>query len=209
MQRRRSVLALAAAALAPTAGCTSAFDGLRAPARTRPPAGRSRAEGAQISATDAAFPDASYVPENDTVRYPATRSGDEVEDEYLAFETWAFREGAAVAADAVQRELADSLPDTSLLSVAFGGREQADYHVSVAHETRVDESGDVVAAPDVSVSRLVDTTPRTVTATVELDGASATHDYPVFVAWHENEPGPKARRLSRYRSVTSPGTTTA
>lgn len=204
MPSRRRVLALAATGTALTAGCLSPTtsepdaatpsndrtDATTASADDEPTTGGDPATGpvrggaAQASAErEVVDEDYEYVEGNDTVRYPATMSGDSVVDYgYEPFEEWAHVEGASVAADRVHSLLAERLSSTSSLSVAVGRRDDGDgLRLAVSLTTHLDRDGDVISEPSVSRAAAVRATPHTVSATVHFAGRTHTDTYPVYV----------------------------
>ncbi|WP_232688437.1 hypothetical protein [Halobacterium zhouii] len=194
MPSRRRVLGLAAAALTTTSGCVAAPVSGGAPVAdvhaTRPQDGKTRGEADPISVertvTDA---DYEYLPSNDTVRYPATMSGGEVDNYgYAPFEKWADVETLSVAAQAVRNRFAQRFENTRFVSAGISNPEGEPLQVSVSHRTLLDESGDVIGKPDVSVSRLVEATPSSITATVGFSGQTATRTHPAFVVWDAHVP---------------------
>lgn len=127
--------------------------------------------------------DYQYVESNDTVRYPALMSGDTVvEYAYEPFEDWGRVEGASVAAEHVRSLLEKRVPDAETLTVAMSNRgEQDGLRLSVSLTTHLDRDGEVLSEPSVSRSEVVESTPRSATATVYFAGRTHTETYPVYV----------------------------
>lgn len=190
MPSRRRVLGFTAGALATASGCIAAPVSGGEPTAVPdtsvlPEEGKTRGEADPITVERAITDsDQKYIPSNDTVRYPATMSGGEVEDYgYVSFETWTDIETLAVAARAIRDRFQEHFENTNLVSVRSSSPRANQLQVYVFHRTEVDDSGDVVAAPAVSVSALADATPRSVTATVEFQGQTATRTHPAYVGW--------------------------
>ena len=189
MPSRRSVLSLTTGVFVAFAGCSS----LRAVTPPKPRTsseGEARGEAPAITldpqSTDS---ESTYVPSNDTVRYPATESGGEVDSyRHVSFARWSRAEAASIAVRAVRERLERRFDDLHLVSVGIGGLESGTLGVAVGYRVETNESGVVVDRPDASVSALLAAVPRTVTATVELAGKTATHDVPVAVAWGSGVP---------------------
>lgn len=130
-------------------------------------------------------PDYVYVPENDTVRYPATKSGGEVSRYgYEPFHEWAYTEGAFVASRTVRDRLLDAFPGESALAVgvsAAEGHEGDLLDVVVTLRTHYDPEGETVAEPEVAASRVVGETPYRVETTLHFADRTTTDRYRVFV----------------------------
>lgn len=116
---------------------------------------------------------------------------------YIPFEEWADVRGATVASAAVRDRLRDRFEDLDLVSVGVSNPpesgdtpERNELQVSVDHRTEIDESGEVIDEPSVSVPELVDATPRSLTATVHFADHTATNTYPVVVRWYTVVPLP-------------------
>jgi hypothetical protein len=195
MPSRRKFLSLALGSIAAISGCISppVSDGNNVEP-PRPPSssenGKTRGEADPITVEETITdPDDEYVPSNDTVRYPATMSGGEVDEyRYISFENWADVETLSVAEDAVESDLRERFDDLAYISVSIGKTREGTLRVGVIHQTLLDGTGNVISAPDISVSKLVEATPQSVTATVHLAGKSATRTYPVIVYWDAHVP---------------------
>lgn len=121
-----------------------------------------------------------YVESNDTVRYPAVKSGDEVlEYGHDSFDDWTSSEGVDVGVHAVYNLVDERVGREYGGSVRAGPDGSA--VVSLRVVTRVDRDGDVVSEPDVSFADLVAAAPRSVTSTIHFAGKSATHTHEVWV----------------------------
>jgi len=197
LSRRQFLGATATTAAVATAGCLGSFDaGGDGPTTDETPTTnatttaalspgeQTRGEAKPVSTTETITADRyEYVEANDTVRYPATRSGGEVSSYgYSAFGRWAKVEGASAAGPAILGRLDSRLESMASISAGFGSREESDQlSVYVAHVTLQDRSGSVIDEPEVPIGRVVAETPRSVEVTIEFAGNSGTHSYPVFV----------------------------
>lgn len=105
-----------------------------------------------------------------------------------SFEDWARLECGDVATDAVVGVVADRL-GRDLESVGSGLRGLAfGFVLTVDHNVLRDGDGEVVSRPNVSLNRLVEAAPRTLTVTVALDGVDGrerTRQFPVGVGHSE------------------------
>ena len=126
--------------------------------------------------------DYTYVPGNHSVRYPATMSGGEVASyRTIPFEQWARVECAEAGTIAVREHLNATLPTDRLRDTGIGKHDDVPLHIGVSHNTVMDEHGDVVYEPPVSAQELANRTPRSVTATIDFAGQTATNTVPVYV----------------------------
>ncbi|WP_255149150.1 hypothetical protein [Halorarius halobius] len=145
--------------------------------------GAPRGEGEPVSTRRAVADDAvEYLPEEDAVRYP-TRVGADGPEAYETepFERWARRRCASVGSEAVLPAL-DERFDTELEGIGKGVEsEYLGLVISVMATTTRNREGEVVSEPNVAFDRLVARTPRTVRATVTLEGREHTRSVPVFV----------------------------
>lgn len=182
MPSRRQFLGLVAAV--GTAGCTA-----RAPSASTTTVAplddgdRVRGRGDELSVDrERSLDDGqSYVPSNETIRYPATRSGGEVDSYgHIAVEEWLQLEAAFVAERAVRDHLDDRLRSTKRLSVGATTRGGPETALDVVHATyeNSDEPNDEPAVPAADIAT---ETPRTVAVSAQFDGRTATRSYPVFV----------------------------
>lgn len=134
-----------------------------------------------------------YLEATDEVRYVAAyrhTNHDEVENaskperepvyETTPFERWGETECAHAAAlevgDIIENAF-DGGANTSPGVTTRDGKKvvEADYH------THLDRDGDVISKPSVEFERVVEVTPRSVTATVSLEGHEHADTVPVFV----------------------------
>ncbi|MFB6270385.1 MAG: hypothetical protein ABEH83_10600, partial [Halobacterium sp.] len=124
-----------------------------------------------------------YVESNDTVRFPAARSGGTVvQYEYEPFDEWAAVEGASVAATRVRARLSGRVGASDAISVAIGSPEDSDrLRVTVMLYTHLDREGDVISEPSVSRSAVAAAAPRSVTVTLHFADRTHTDTYPVYV----------------------------
>jgi hypothetical protein len=190
MPSRRRVIGYTACALTGVAGCVSVPDVSNDPndipdTSTLPANERTRAEGdpTSVERTVTDF-DNEYIPENDTVRYEAVSSGGNVkEHHYVSFEEWADNKAESVASSGIRRYLETRLQSMAFVSVRSGDVERPAPYVEVVHRSETDDSGAIVDEPEISLSRLVETTPSTITVTADIAIAdkSVTREYPVFV----------------------------
>lgn len=162
----------AAGCIAPTAAGPALDDGERTRAR-----GSTASVERDLSLDD----DYTYVASNDTIRYPARRSGGETASSgTIPVAEWLRLQAVFVAKDAVRARLDAELPGTDWIDVAATGRGGPDTEVEVVHTTY-----EVADGPDdepaVSAGRLVSTAPRTVAVTARFADHAATGTYPVFV----------------------------
>lgn len=146
--------------------------------------GGRRGEGDPIS-TERTVPgtDVEYLPERDAVRWPALvgTGGDIEEYETEPFEDWASREAASAARTVVPSTVRDRIGH-ELEGVGYGVESEfVGLVVSVSAVTSLNRDGEATAEPNVSVDTLVDATPRSVEATVRLDGREYTRRVPAFV----------------------------
>lgn len=124
----------------------------------------------------------SYLEQADEVRYVTRYAGGEPQ-EYTKepYDKWAKRKCASVGSTAVLPAIRDRSPTTvngigkGVESRLFGTVISVDYLISRNRE------GDRKRTPDVSFSELVEVTPRSVQATIVLDGREYTRSVPVVV----------------------------
>ncbi|WP_440988585.1 twin-arginine translocation signal domain-containing protein [Haloarchaeobius baliensis] len=180
--RRQFLGATATAAAVGGAGCLGDLDAGDGSEPTTLDAGeRARGEADPIDTERAVDdPDLEYVESNDTVRYPEEMSGETVV-EYGTIDIGEFlRLEAETAAElAVNTTFQPPLPDREYIEVATV-REDGSTRVVVQWITALDGSDEVVGEPDIGLATLVDELPRTIAATAEFAGETATHEFPVF-----------------------------
>lgn len=142
---------------------------------------RPRAEGDPVSVERTIADDAvEYRPASDTVRWSRSTDGTGPY-ETEPFERWASRKCAAVGADVVLPTIRDR-SDGEVTGVATGvSGTLVGTVVTVRVGATYDLDGNVVSEPSVSVEEVIDVTPRTVRATITLDGREHTRPVPVFV----------------------------
>ena len=173
---------------APTDAVSENLSTTPADARTDAPSKPVRCRGESISVERSVSDapgyddDIEYYPANATIRYVAARSGDEVAafDE-MSFERWGSIECAEAGLERVRAVTADRLSTDAFGSgmgqpPGFLPSNSLVIWVNVA--TRVD--GDATETPSVSLSRLAAAAPRSVDATVSLDGDAFSRTVPVF-----------------------------
>jgi hypothetical protein len=133
-------------------------------------------------------PDLEYLPEKNAVRFPSlmNQSG-VVAYDTMPFGRWSQLQCAEAGVEAVWAVVSDRVDDPTRIgrgaTSSFPGMV-----VELSHDTELDEDGNVVAEPTVSFDELLDVTPESVTASVSLDGTTATHTVPVQVI--ESSSGP-------------------
>ncbi|NHN43051.1 hypothetical protein G9C85_15650 [Halorubellus sp. JP-L1] len=197
MPSRRAVLratgaVTAASAAMASAGCLSGPLGstpvepttTTAASDTTEPSGPVRGEADEIAVEETiAAEKYEYVASNDTVRYPAAKSGGEVvEYGHQPFEEWTEVEGASVAARDVLSRLERALSSSDGVGAGIRRFDGGEFGVSVDVETVLDRDGEVVSEPAVEFPAVVDATPRGARATVHFAGRTGTHEYPVYVS---------------------------
>ena len=127
--------------------------------------------------------DIEYFPENRTVRYVATRTGDEPASfGTMPFSKWASIECAEVALDRVRDVLAERLGTDEFGSAIGRPPEFASTDgvvVMLYVSTRIDD-GETVSTPTVSLSAVADAAPRSVKTTVSLNGDAFSRTVPVL-----------------------------
>ncbi|MFD1647101.1 hypothetical protein [Haloarchaeobius litoreus] len=161
---------------------------------------QTRAEGEEISTrTEVDSPEYEYIESNNTVRYPATGGGwDEPEYSHEPFEDWAHVKSATEGAIAVHEHLVDQVASMDHLNSSVAHTDESNFELLMKYNVAVDDSGDVVAEPDVSLSQLINETPKTVESTIRFAGRTATHRFSVFVRYVEVEQlGPATNYESR------------
>jgi hypothetical protein len=171
---RRILLSAVAGSCAAAAGSVALF-------KPEVVVGSPRGEGKPVSTERSRFEGTvQYRPEPETVRWSSAEEPDGPED-YTAepFEEWASREVEDVAADAVTAAVRERI-DTELPSIVATSFEEyvgttivvgADIHRRTGNEN----------LSKVPESTFVDAAPRSVEATVRLDGREHTQTMPVFV----------------------------
>jgi hypothetical protein len=71
----------------------------------------------------------------------------------------------------------------AFVSVRSSDQERPEPRVDVVHRSETDDSGAIVDEPEISLARLVETAPSSITVTADMAIAekSVTREYPVFV----------------------------
>ena len=168
---RRTYLVAGAAGLASLAGCTAVAKTTRADVTVDP--SLVRGKGDPVTAEETITRDSvEYLEATNEVRY-----GDTTEP----FHRWARRECASVGSTAVLPAIEDRFEKPieglgkGVRSLLFGLIITVDYTVVR------DEEGSVTSEPNVEFEELVAVTPRTVTATVVLEGRDYARTVPVIV----------------------------
>lgn len=191
--RRAFVGGIAAVALlggclggAPTASNRGDVDG-EASAEATTDGGPTPGEADPISVSKT-VEDVTYVPENETVRivaayrhtnHEAVENGSEPLErepvyEEIPWERWAGTECSHVAGEAVAERLTETFGEDHGASVGVGSRRIDGPPVVVEYAVTYGRDGEKVGETNVVFDRLVAATPRAVTATVTLDGRTAT-----------------------------------
>ncbi|SEO40077.1 hypothetical protein SAMN04487948_102246 [Halogranum amylolyticum] len=187
--RRDALLAVVGSLSFSLSGCLSrvASTGARAYDRTTGPYERGprqgRADPLTLGETVVVDdPELDYLPEENAVRFPSLMNESSVvATDTMPFGRWSQLQCAEAALDPAWRVVEGHLDgdDTGLgrgVASSFPGMV-----VEFSHTITVDDEGTVVSAPPVTFDELLDLTPRSVTATVSLDGETATHTVPVQV----------------------------
>lgn len=157
-----------------------------------------RGEAAAISVSET-VDDVEYVPGNETVEIvaayrhanrDAVQNGSEPPEREpvyaeIPWDRWAATECASVAGRAVHDVLTDRLGADHGASVGVGSRGDGGLAVVVGYTTLYDRGGDRISETAVGFDRLAAATPREVTATVTLDGRTATRTVPARVRYSE------------------------
>lgn len=188
MPSRRRVLTTTVSALAVAPGCLSFTDSGGSPTETTTEteldsddkiSGTGSPVSIEKTVTDSAF---TYVDSNDTVRYPSERSGGKiVEYGYEPFENWSYMQGARIASRAVYQQLEGRLDDMEYIRVGHTRGEDSTIEIVVFRRTELNESGDVTAEPEFTMSQIAQATPSRITISITFSSNTATHEYPVFV----------------------------
>ena len=136
-------------------------------------------------------PELDYLPEEDAVRYPAyyrrTGRGPDGQPtrttifETTPFEDWGETECASVAADEVRAVVEPAVDGDPNLSVGITNRE-GEMAVTVQQTTTLNRQGTVVSEPTTPFERVVAVTPRSVDATVHLEGQTHATTVPVWAS---------------------------
>ncbi len=203
--RRRALLSTLAAGLA---GCLGGTDVGAPPANDAPPTDSATTDPETATPTRANTPsgpvrcrgepvavertvddppgyddDVEYFPENGTVRFVSVRSGDEaIRFEEMPFERWASIECAEAGLERVRSATADRLGTDEFgsgVGQSPGFLPSSSLVVRLDVATRI-EDGETAAPPAVSLSRLADAAPRSVDATVSVEGDQYSRTVPVF-----------------------------
>lgn len=126
--------------------------------------------------------DSEYVEANETVRYPATKSGGEIVSYgHISVDEWLPLEAMGVAERAVRDHFESELSNTGGISVHGTERGGPETELEVVHTTYETENGPG-NEPAVPAAELVSTTPRAVDVTARFRDKTASRTYPVFVA---------------------------
>jgi len=206
--RRRTLLAALAASV-PLAGCggDAAFDDESAARSTEPPPTRSftrsgpgtafRCRGDPVTVERSLDDqpgygdDIEYFPDNETVRLVARRGGGEP----AWFETMSFDEWGAIRCAEVGRDRVRAVTAERINSQRFEARtgdppsgDAAQPVVTLSITTRVGPDGQRITPP-FPVARLATNAPRSVDATVTVEGDSVSRTVPVYAVHRTIEAG--------------------
>lgn len=179
--RRQFLTCSAATAVAAAGGCLSTPTTDNQPSMTD--GERLRAQAAKISVerTLSLDADSTYVESNETIRYPARRSGGETTSYgTIPVGEWMRLQAVFVSKDAIERRLDSELSSTQWLNTGATGRGGSETELEVVHTTYEVEGGPD-DEPVVSAGRLVELTPKTVDVTVHFEDEAVSGTYPVFV----------------------------
>ena len=132
-----------------------------------------RGKGEPVATTGTVTRDyLEYIEETNGVRYP---------DATEPFAKWARRECAVIGSSAVLPAINNRI-DKPLEGVGKGVRALAfGLVITVDHTIARDREGTVMSEPNVGLDELVTVAPRSVTATVVLEGHEYTRDVPTIV----------------------------
>lgn len=114
-----------------------------------------------------------YLPESDSVRFVARRSGDDAMYETSEWDAWVKIQCASAARDPAINHVNEQL------GASIGGG-VGDGHVYTSIATIVGQDGDITDRPEVEFETLVAATPRTVDATYVLGDQEQTNTVPVY-----------------------------
>lgn len=176
---RRRFLAGALALVGSTAGCLDAGvpfvdDG-------------TRGRGGPVSVRRELDPEhVTYVGGANRVRYPDLMSDGGVETyETEPFEKWGKRRCASIGVEAVVPTIEERFGEP-LEGVGRGVESRLPgLVITVGHAVLLNDDGEVESEPNISFDRLVDLAPRSVDATVVLDGNEVSRAVPVVVQQFE------------------------
>lgn len=138
-----------------------------------------RGKGDPVTTTETVTRDQlEYIEETNRVRYPNTTE---------SFKKWARRECAAIGSEAVLPAI-DERVDKRVEGVGKGVRGLAfGLVITVDHTIARNGDGSVMSKPNVGFEELIAVAPRSVTATVILEGQEYTRDVPVIVRRSESQ----------------------
>lgn len=126
--------------------------------------------------------DFTYINSNDTVRYPSERSGGKiVEYGYEPFDNWSYMQGARIASQAAYQQLKGRLDNMDYIRVGHTRGEDSTIEIVVFRRTELNESGDVIAESDFTMSQIAQATPSRITTSITFSNNTATHEYLAFV----------------------------
>lgn len=185
MVQRRTLLRFSPALVLPTTGCTGQLSSGDESDASLPENGKRRGESSPMNIVrNTTHSGDEYVPQNDTVRYLATKSeGAPDEYRYAEFEEWAHVEAAEYAVNRLQTDLHREFNDLHLVSVSIVATGNNALQVVVTHRTEVNDTGEIVESPPASVNELLDLMPKRIESEVHLGNETYAGTYPGFVSW--------------------------
>lgn len=135
--------------------------------------------------------DIEYREENNSVRYRSGSKKISPDDQnktsrkpvynVIPFSQWSKAQCADLTASKINETLNKRI-ESGLSGVAVGVKHSSEgKKVYVDYSTTRNREGEVIEKPDVTFGRIVEVTPKEVTATVEISGKTHTEKYAIFV----------------------------
>lgn len=182
MQRRRNLLSIASAMMVGLTGCLNTFQASPGGSTPLEVGEDTRAQGERREITSSELQDEfEYIPSNDTIRYPAKRSGGEViEYAYAPYEHWAESEAQSGAINTAENVYSPPISKRHNLWVERAPQETPRDH-RVVYVQKVNDEGTVVEEPSVDLQSVIQDIPTSVKATIEYDGNSDEYTFPFYV----------------------------
>lgn len=184
MVRRRDILSIATSALIGLTGCLSSFQAMPGGSGPLEVGEDTRAKGAPKELTITELEgDFEYFPSNDTIRYPAKRSGGEViEYDFGPYEHWAEQEAHDAAINAAGNVFSPAISQRNDVWVEAAPWETSKRRdLRVVYLEKVNDEGDVVEEPSIDLQSLIQEVPTTVEVTIKYDGNMDEYIFPVYV----------------------------
>ena len=158
---------------------------------------RARAPAISVERDLSLDDDQTYIEHNETIRFPGTKSGGEVESYgHVGVDEWMPLEAMFVARDTVRDHLESGVSSLQWISVSGPRRGEPENGLNVVHTTYKIEDGPD-DEPAVPAAELVTATPRSVDVTAHFRDETVTQTYPVFVVkwvgkhlWNQTTPEP-------------------